>query len=178
MDYPGNGTDAARNGVTGYVQVRCGAALFASSLVCLSLPSVLSPTPALFLPSASGTRAPSEAELTKIPEALPGAPPFSAELRAQLAGALSSRTRDDLPRTRNLRDDGSPLYTNRLLLETSPYLQQHAHNPVNWYPWGEEAFEEAKRLDRPVFLSIGYSTCTGATSWRRSPSTNRRLPGS
>jgi uncharacterized protein YyaL (SSP411 family) len=46
-----------------------------------------------------------------------------------------------------------------LLLETSPYLQQHAHNPVNWYPWGEEAFEEAERLDRPVFLSIGYSTC-------------------
>jgi uncharacterized protein YyaL (SSP411 family) len=46
-----------------------------------------------------------------------------------------------------------------LLLEASPYLQQHAHNPVNWYPWGEEAFEEAKRLDRPVFLSIGYSTC-------------------
>jgi len=133
--------------VIGHVQVRCGAALFASSLVCLSLPSV------------SGTRAPSEAELTKIPEALPGAPPFSAELRGQLAGALSSRAREELPRTRNLRGDGSPLYTNRLLLEASPYLQQHAHNPVNWYPWGEEAFAEAKRLDRPVFLSIGYSTC-------------------
>ena len=50
-------------------------------------------------------------------------------------------------------------YTNRLFLETSPYLLQHAHNPVNWYPWGEEAFETAKKLKRPILLSIGYSTC-------------------
>ncbi len=48
---------------------------------------------------------------------------------------------------------------NRLINETSPYLLQHAHNPVNWYPWGEEAFEKAKAEDKPVFLSIGYSTC-------------------
>jgi len=48
---------------------------------------------------------------------------------------------------------------NRLLNERSPYLQQHAHNPVEWYPWGEEAFERARREDRPIFLSIGYSTC-------------------
>lgn len=48
---------------------------------------------------------------------------------------------------------------NRLLDERSPYLQQHAHNPVEWYPWGEEAFEQARREDRPIFLSIGYSTC-------------------
>ena len=43
--------------------------------------------------------------------------------------------------------------------EKSPYLQQHAHNPVDWYPWGEEAFEKARREDKPIFLSIGYSTC-------------------
>lgn len=49
--------------------------------------------------------------------------------------------------------------TNKLINETSPYLQQHAHNPVNWYPWGEEAFKKAKEEDKPVFLSIGYSTC-------------------
>ena len=49
--------------------------------------------------------------------------------------------------------------TNRLATETSPYLLQHAHNPVNWYPWGDEAFEEARRAKRPVFLSVGYSTC-------------------
>ena len=48
---------------------------------------------------------------------------------------------------------------NRLIREKSPYLRQHAHNPVAWYPWGEEAFGEAARTDRPVFLSIGYSTC-------------------
>jgi hypothetical protein len=63
------------------------------------------------------------------------------------------------PRTRHLLADGSPKYTNRLFLESSPYLLQHAHNPVDWYPWGDEAFETAKRLDRPVLLSIGYSTC-------------------
>lgn len=50
-------------------------------------------------------------------------------------------------------------YTNRLIHEKSPYLLQHAHNPVNWYPWGKEAFEAAKQEDKPVFLSIGYSTC-------------------
>ncbi len=49
--------------------------------------------------------------------------------------------------------------TNRLAAESSPYLLQHAHNPVDWYPWGEEAFSKAKVQDRPVFLSIGYSSC-------------------
>ncbi len=48
---------------------------------------------------------------------------------------------------------------NRLADEKSPYLLQHANNPVDWYPWSEEAFEKAKREDKPVFLSIGYSTC-------------------
>ena len=48
---------------------------------------------------------------------------------------------------------------NRLSGEKSPYLLQHAHNPVDWYPWGDEAFDRAEREDKPVFLSIGYSTC-------------------
>ena len=48
---------------------------------------------------------------------------------------------------------------NRLARERSPYLLQHAANPVDWYPWGEEAFERARREDKPIFLSIGYSTC-------------------
>jgi uncharacterized protein YyaL (SSP411 family) len=48
---------------------------------------------------------------------------------------------------------------NRLVNETSPYLLQHAHNPVDWYPWGPEALERARELDRPIFLSIGYSAC-------------------
>lgn len=49
--------------------------------------------------------------------------------------------------------------SNRLASETSPYLREHAENPVDWYPWGEAAFEKAQREDKPVFLSIGYSTC-------------------
>ena len=52
-----------------------------------------------------------------------------------------------------------PAYTNQLAGEKSPYLLQHAHNPVDWYPWGDEAFAKAARENKPIFLSIGYSTC-------------------
>jgi uncharacterized protein YyaL (SSP411 family) len=90
---------------------------------------------------------------------LPGTVPFSLELREQLNLALAAKGPEYRPRTRHLDEDGSARYSNRLLLETSPYLLQHAHNPVNWYPWGDEAFETARRLGRPVLLSIGYSTC-------------------
>ena len=48
---------------------------------------------------------------------------------------------------------------NRLAQETSPYLLQHAHNPVDWYPWGDEALQRARELDRPLLVSIGYSAC-------------------
>ncbi len=57
-----------------------------------------------------------------------------------------------------LPPDGGPSY-NRLVFEKSPYLLQHASNPVDWYPWGEEAFSRARREDKPIFLSIGYATC-------------------
>ena len=57
-----------------------------------------------------------------------------------------------------LPEDGGPEF-NRLIFEASPYLRQHARNPVDWYPWGEEAFQRAKELDRPIFLSVGYATC-------------------
>src|SRR6266849_10106608 len=50
-------------------------------------------------------------------------------------------------------------HTNRLSREKSPYLLQHAHNPVDWRPWGTEAFEEARKTNKPLFVSIGYSTC-------------------
>lgn len=53
----------------------------------------------------------------------------------------------------------SEFAANRLASEKSPYLLQHAHNPVDWYPWGEEAFNKAREEDKPIFLSIGYSTC-------------------
>ena len=47
--------------------------------------------------------------------------------------------------------------SNRLINEKSPYLLQHAHNPVDWFPWGQEAFDKAKAENKPIFLSIGYS---------------------
>lgn len=53
----------------------------------------------------------------------------------------------------------APQFTNRLIHEKSPYLLQHAHNPVDWFPWGQEAFDRAKEFDKPIFLSIGYATC-------------------
>jgi uncharacterized protein len=53
----------------------------------------------------------------------------------------------------------APAHTNRLAKEKSPYLLQHAHNPLDWYPWGPEAFAAAKKANKPIFLSVGYSTC-------------------
>jgi uncharacterized protein YyaL (SSP411 family) len=55
--------------------------------------------------------------------------------------------------------EAAPKHTNRLAQETSPYLLQHAHNPVDWYPWGEDALALARAEDRPIFLSIGYAAC-------------------
>jgi uncharacterized protein YyaL (SSP411 family) len=58
-----------------------------------------------------------------------------------------------------LNGAGDERHTNRLIHEKSPYLLQHAHNPVDWYPWGREAFDKAKKEQKPIFLSVGYSTC-------------------
>jgi uncharacterized protein YyaL (SSP411 family) len=68
-------------------------------------------------------------------------------------------------------------YTNRLINETSPYLLQHAHNPVDWYPWGQEAFERAKKENKPVFLSIGYSTCHWCHVMERESFENEHIAG-
>src|SRR5437762_1052181 len=57
-------------------------------------------------------------------------------------------------RSNSMSTRGTP---NRLAAETSPYLLQHAHNPVDWYPWGREALDRAKAEDKPIFLSVGYS---------------------
>src|SRR5882724_13605184 len=56
--------------------------------------------------------------------------------------------------------DGSWKHSNHLISETSPYLQQHAHNPVDWHPWGDVAFERARQEKKPIHLSVGYSACT------------------
>src|SRR6188472_3389735 len=50
-------------------------------------------------------------------------------------------------------------FTNKLISETSPYLLQHAYNPVNWFPWGDEALDKAKKENKPILVSIGYSAC-------------------
>ena len=94
-----------------------------------------------------------------VPKSLPGMGPFPAAVRQQLDRALQAKGDTYTPRTRHLFEDGRPHYTNRLILEPSPYLLQHAHNPVNWHSWGEEAFARAQKENKPVLLSIGYSTC-------------------
>src|SRR5471030_3337815 len=59
----------------------------------------------------------------------------------------------------HLNEDGTPKYTNHLINETSPYLQDHAHNPVDWYPWGVEALQRAQDESKPIHLSVGYAAC-------------------
>ncbi len=84
---------------------------------------------------------------------------YPETLQKRLQHALQKQGSNYQPRTEFFLPDGKPKYTNRLILESSPYLIQHAHNPVDWFPWGEEAFAKAKAENKPVFLSIGYSTC-------------------
>lgn len=77
-------------------------------------------------------------------------------LRFRMAAAGVLSTGHSCP---SLISMAASVNTNRLINEKSPYLLQHAKNPVNWYPWGEEAFKKAKDENRPIFLSVGYSTC-------------------
>lgn len=98
-----------------------------------------------------------------------------SEINAGLKTKLQAKGKDYQPRTEHLNPDGSPVYTNRLILEQSPYLLQHAHNPVNWYSWGPEAFAVAKKENKPVFLSIGYSTCHWCHVMERESFDNKAL---
>ena len=82
---------------------------------------------------------------------------------AILGGTISvlptpSRAQAKKPETQPKKEK-KPVKENRLAKEASPYLRQHAKNPVNWYPWGKEAFDKAKKENKPILLSIGYSTC-------------------
>jgi len=90
--------------------------------------------------------------------AAPGLEPSPA-LVHRLAAAVAATGPEFHPNTRHLDAHGRPLFTNRLILETSPYLLQHANNPVSWYAWGDEPFARAAREHKPVLLSVGYSTC-------------------
>ena len=80
---------------------------------------------------------------------LPGIERPDDALDQQLRAAVADRGADYRPRTEHVDGDGQPRFVNRLILETSPYLLQHAHNPVNWYPWGDEAFARAGHVRRP-----------------------------
>ena len=86
---------------------------------------------------------------------------FEFDRRESQAAQHAEHKRTPIPGPEELKalpPDGGPKY-NRLVFEKSPYLLQHAGNPVDWYPWGEEAFAKAAAEDKAVFLSIGYSTC-------------------
>jgi uncharacterized protein YyaL (SSP411 family) len=89
----------------------------------------------------------------------PGTEERDAATRAAFREAVATKGPGYRARTHHLESDGTPRFTNRLVHEASPYLLQHAHNPVDWHPWGEEAFALAAERGCPVFLSIGYSTC-------------------
>ncbi len=98
-------------------------------------------------------------QMNQTEELLPGVKHSDPKLLTEFKEVKEEKGPSYRPRTRHLDSNGWALFTNRLFLEKSPYLLQHAHNPVNWYPWSEEAFEEAQKKDRPVLLSVGYSTC-------------------
>lgn len=84
--------------------------------------------------------------------------PFLVKVRGNFRG-ISTRTVLAMAERVPEHSGAQQEYTNRLAREHSPYLLQHAHNPVDWYPWGEEAFAKARSEEKPIFLSIGYSTC-------------------
>ncbi|MCH7493835.1 DUF255 domain-containing protein, partial [bacterium] len=82
-----------------------------------------------------------------------------AATAAAVAAAVAGRPEGWKARTRHLDENRGPLFANRLALESSPYLLQHAHNPVDWWPWGDAAFALARERGVLVLLSVGYSTC-------------------
>jgi len=89
----------------------------------------------------------------------PGVDRRNARLAIRMAKAYRKKGQGYKPRAHHLDSQKFPKYTNRLIFETSPYLLQHAHNPVNWHAWGKAAFAKAKKENKPVLLSVGYSTC-------------------
>ncbi len=91
--------------------------------------------------------------------ALPGTAPRTPQLASELDAAALRQADEPAIRAHHVNAQGEAQFVNRLILETSPYLLQHAHNPVDWYPWGDDAFERARIESKPVFMSVGYSTC-------------------
>jgi len=92
-------------------------------------------------------------------DSLPYLSNYSTKLQATMQKRIDSLGLNYKPRTEHLNKDGSAIFVNSLIYEESPYLLQHAHNPVNWYAWSPKAFELATKANKPIFLSIGYATC-------------------
>jgi uncharacterized protein YyaL (SSP411 family) len=133
-----------------------------SILLFLFLASLLTSTTSCNEGTGDRMRESVKGKILKAEETLTSPPvgiTFSKDLSDRLTAALTDMDRSYSPRTRYINEGGTPVYTNRLILEVSPYLLQHAHNPVNWFPWGEDAFRAAREEGKLIFLSIGYSTC-------------------
>jgi uncharacterized protein YyaL (SSP411 family) len=92
-------------------------------------------------------------------QALPYSPDISSALADKMLKAFKAKGEDYQARTEHFCEAKQPCYINRLIFADSPYLLQHAHNPINWFAWGEEALQKAKKENKPIFLSIGYATC-------------------
>ncbi len=84
---------------------------------------------------------------------------YSMDIQQKMHTRIASLGKEYKPRTEHLNKDGSAVFVNQLIFEESPYLLQHAHNPVNWIAWSPQAFALAKKQNKPIFLSIGYATC-------------------
>lgn len=129
------------------------------SIIAISVTALLVGAGVLFMGKCMGGELKNRGPGTIKAASLPGAEKLGDDLLKKFEEMQKKRGGDYKPRTKHLNPDGTAIFTNRLFLESSPYLLQHAHNPVNWYPWGDEAFEAAKKRKVPVLLSVGYSTC-------------------
>lgn len=123
----------------------------------IKTPCLISLLLLLGLPVISAPVTASEKVVTALEKSYTAA--RSEALQQKIRLALEQKGPDYRPRTQHLDQQRQPEYTNRLILQNSPYLLQHAHNPVDWHPWGSEALALAEKENKPVLLSIGYSTC-------------------
>ena len=120
-------------------------------------------------------KGPAHRQIQMFQGPLPGMARHPKELASRLAKAFKKLGKKYKPRTHHFWSNKLPRFSNRLLFETSPYLLQHAHNPVNWYPWGKAAFALAQKQGKPVFLSVGYSTCHWCHVMERESFENKKI---
>jgi len=124
-----------------------------SLMACAALAAALA-APVACGSAPDGKSAPPLSETAAAPHPVPAQPPSAPE---------------KAPEEKPMRK------ANRLAKEKSPYLLQHAHNPVDWFPWGKEAFEKARKEGKPVFLSVGYSSCHWCHVMRRESFEDERI---